>query len=169
MSFSLIPPFYKWAAVALAVGLAVLAVARWDSARIERHVKAREATVRAEYQANELKAVKTAREEEARRTAAVQQEANNARQSLARAQADAAAAADAGQRLRAALTAARRSCAASQSATAASGSAPADPSADLLADVQRRLDEAADGIARHADASSIAGSACQRAYEALTP
>jgi predicted nucleic acid-binding Zn-ribbon protein len=157
-----------WAKVLILAAIAAAVVA-WDSARINAAEKRGADKVRAEYQANEIKAVKAAREEEARRTAAVQQEADHARQSIARAQADAAAAADAGQRLRAALTAARRSCAASPSATVASGSAPADTSADLLADVQRRLDEAADGIARHADAASIAGNACQRAYQALTP
>jgi hypothetical protein len=35
--------------------------------------------------------------------------------------------------------------------------------------VQRRLDEAADRIARHADEARAAGLACERAYGALTP
>ena len=165
----LIPPFYRWAAIALAVALGALALAAWDSARLKRADAAGYARAQAEYQARELAAVNAARAEEARRTAAVQKEADHARQDLARAQADAAAAADAGQRLRAALAAARRSCPAASGSPAAVGSPPADPTADLLERLQRRLDEAADGIAAHADAARIAGQACQRAYEALTP
>lgn len=41
---------YKWGLIALVVVLAVFAVARWDSARIDRHVKEREAEIRAEYE-----------------------------------------------------------------------------------------------------------------------
>lgn len=166
--FGMIPPLYRWAAIALAVALGALALAAWDSARLKRADAAGYKRAQAEYQARELAAVNAARAEEARRTAAVQKEADHARQSLARAQADAAAAADAGQRLRAALSAARRSCPAASGATPAVGSPPADPAEGVLADVQRRLDEAADGIAAHADAARIAGQACQRAYNALT-
>ena len=68
-----------------------------------------------------------------------------------------------------ALAAARRSCPAASGSTAAVGSPPADPAGDLLAELQRRLDEAADGIAAHADAARIAGQACQQSYDALTP
>lgn len=38
---------------------------------------------------------------------------------------------------------------------------------DLLADVQRRIDEAAGQLAEYADAARIAGSACERQYDAL--
>lgn len=87
-----------------------------------------------------------------------------------RARADAAGAADAGVSLRRRIAALTAGCrAATGDSAPADGSPPADATADLLADVQRRLDEAADGIARHADESHIAGRACERAYDALKP
>jgi len=164
-----IPMLYRWLAGAVAVILLALALVAWDSARLKRADAAGYKRAQNEYQARELRAVNAARAEEARRTAAVQKEADHARQDLARAQADAVVAADAGQRLRIALAAALRRSAAAPSAPAASGSTPADPAADLLERVQRGLDEAANGIAAHADAASIAGAACVRSYEALTP
>ena len=109
-----------------------------------------------------------AREEEQRRTAEVQKAADEAHQALERARADAAAAADAGQRLRDRIATITATCGRAASDTGpASSSAPAVATADLLARVQQRLDEAADAIARHADAASTAGLACQRAYESL--
>lgn len=79
------------------------------------------------------------------------------------------AAADAGRRLRGQLAALAASCrrpAADSAAAAGGASAPA--AADLLADVQRRLDEAADRTARFADDSRIAGLTCERSYDSLT-
>jgi hypothetical protein len=114
-------------------------------------------------------AEQNARAEEQRRAAAVQKVADETKYQLDRARADAAAAADAGQRLRdhiAGLTAACGRSAAGHTGPAASG-APAGGAADLLADMQRRLDAAAEGIARHADKASAAGAACERAYESL--
>ena len=111
-----------------------------------------------------------ARAEEQRRTAEVQKAADEARQALARARADAVAAADAGDRLRkriAAIIAA--SCAGPIGANASSGSAAADATAGMLADVQRRIDEAANGIAEFADRAHAAGRACESGYNALTP
>jgi len=46
---------------------------------------------------------------------------------------------------------------------------PASAPGDLLADVQRRLDEAAGELAAYADSARIAGTACERSYDALTP
>lgn len=111
-----------------------------------------------------------ARTEEQRRTAEVQKAADDARQALARARADAVAAADAGDRLRkriATLTAA--SCAGPSGADAASGSAAADATAGMLADVQRRIDDATNRIAEFADSAHAAGRACESGYNALTP
>jgi len=106
--------------------------------------------------------------EHARRTTA-QMEAINAKETeVARERAAAAAAADAGRRLRARLTAIEaRGCAADTAATAG-GSAASTP-ADLRAIVQRRLDEAADGIGQYAGNAAAAGRACERSYDALTP
>lgn len=124
------------------------------------------AKAQGEYQARELAAVQAARAEEQRRTQAVQEIAHETDAALARARADHAAAVGAGQRLRQQLAAAH--AAACRAAPAGAG-LPAAAAGDLLADVQRRLDEAADAIAQHADAASAAGAACQRSYEALTP
>ena len=80
---------------------------------------------------------------------------------------DADASARAGERLRqqlAALTA--RSCSPAATAAVAGGGQAAQSALDLLADVQRRLDEATDDIGRYADAASTAGRACERAYGA---
>lgn len=114
-------------------------------------------------------AVAAARTEENRRFAALWETLNETQAALDRAQSDAAAASDAGVSLRRRVAALTAGCRAPASdPTPAGGSPPADASADLLADVQRRLDEAADGIAQHADAARIAGRGCERAYDALT-
>lgn len=114
-------------------------------------------------------AVAAARTEEARRFAALWETLNETQAALDRAQSDAAAASDAGVSLRRRIAALTAGCRAPASdPTPAGGSPPADASADLLADVQRRLDEAADGIAQHADVARIAGQGCERAYDALT-
>lgn len=114
-------------------------------------------------------AEQNARAEEQRRIEALQGAIHEAEQNLARARADAAAAATAGDRLRQRIAALTGACRAApgHSATAKPGPA-ADATADLLADVQRRLDEAADAVARHADESRASGLACQRSYEGLT-
>lgn len=114
-------------------------------------------------------AVAAARTEEARRFAALWETLNETQAALDRAQSDAAAASDAGVSLRRRIAALTVGCRAPASdPTPTGGSPPADASADLLADVQRRLDEAADGIAQHADVARIAGQGCERAYDALT-
>ena len=114
-------------------------------------------------------AVAAARTEEGRRFAALWETLNETQAALDRAQSDAAAASDAGVSLRRRIATLTAGCRAPTSdPTPAGGSPPADASADLLADVQRRLDEAADGIAQHADVARIAGQGCERAYDALT-
>lgn len=115
------------------------------------------------------KAEQQAREEEQRRAAALQGVIDETEQRLARALADADAAAGAGQRLRAQIAVITSSCRGASGHSGAAGSGqPADATGDLLADVQRRLDEAADGIARFADQAHAAGAACERSYQALT-
>ncbi len=113
-------------------------------------------------------ATKAARTEEQQRAAQAQKVANETHEALARARADADAAAGAGLRLRQQLARITASCrtAPSDSATAAPGT-PADPASDLLADVQRRLDEAQDRIARFADEAHASGLACQSIHEGL--
>jgi len=114
-------------------------------------------------------AIAAARTEEGRRFAALWETLNETQAALDRAQADAAAASGVGVSLRRRIATLTAGCRAPASDPApAGGSPPADASADLLADVQRRLDEAADEIAQHADTARIAGRGCERAYDALT-
>lgn len=115
-------------------------------------------------------AVTAARAVESLRFAALWEILNETQADRDRARADAAGAADAGVSLRRRIAALTAGCRATASdSTPAGSSPPADTTADLLADVQRRLDDAADGIARHADEAHIAGRACERAYDTLKP
>ncbi len=114
-------------------------------------------------------AVEAARTEEQRRTQAVQEEVEHARTRATVLAADLAAARSAGQRLRDALAAYRAPASPQPSgAPATGGSPPADPTADLRALVQRRLDEAADDLAGFADAAHLAGATCQWSWGTLT-
>ena len=131
--------------------------------------KARHAEQMAALERAGREAEQSARAEERRRADALQGVIDETEQKLAAARADADAAADVGRRLRAQIAALAGRCRAPSGGTAFAGAgAPADPTGDLLADVQRRLDEATDGIARFADQSHAAGLACQRSYRALT-
>lgn len=117
----------------------------------------------------QVKAVDDARIEEQRRTAAQTEIANAATKDLEGARADAAAANDASGRLRqrvAELLAAGR--ATGNPAAAGSGSAAGEP-LGVLADVLGRADQRAGILAGYADAARIAGQACERAYDSLTP
>lgn len=159
--------------VLLAVGLlAGLQTCRLSEEKREHaETVAAWATDRADRERETRKAVQAARDEEKRRAAEVQKAADDvAQQNLAQARADADAAADAGERLRAQLAKLTSSCGRPAGNPAAAGvGAPAQSSADLLADVQRRLDQAADGIARFADEAHTAGRACDAGWDALTP
>jgi hypothetical protein len=115
-------------------------------------------------------AEKSARAEERRRVKALEGIIHDAETRLGQALADAAAATDAGDRLRQRVAELASACRGAPGDPAASApGTPARSAADLLADVQRRLDEAADGIARHADRARSAGLACQKAHGSLTP
>ena len=156
----------------LAAALLLAGVQTWRLAGEQAEhadTRARHAEQVADLERASREAAQAARTEERRRTAEVQKAADEAHQALERARADAAAATDAGQRLRDRLASLTAACgrAAGDAGPAVSGPS-AVATADLLADVQRRLDEAADGIARHADAARAAGLACQRSYDALT-
>jgi hypothetical protein len=116
-------------------------------------------------------AVEAARLEEQRRSAVLQGVIDETEQKLAQARADADAAGHAGERLRKRITElAAGSCRGATGNTDAAGAGQtAHTASDLLADVQRRLDEATDGIARFADQAHAAGKACERGWGALTP
>jgi hypothetical protein len=163
---------YRTAAVALALALAAAGLQTYRLAREQaRHAdtRARHAEQVADLERASREAALAARTEERRRTAEVQKAADEAHDALARARADAAAATDAGQRLRDRVAALAATCDRTAGDAGSAGSGPAAvATADLLAIVQRRLDAAADGIAAHADAARAAGLACQRSYDALT-
>lgn len=90
--------------------------------------------------------------------------ANAATNSARRARADSAAAGRAADGLRGHVATLAGQC-----STPATGSAPgADPGA-LLADMLGRMEAAGRELAAEADRARIAGTACERAYEALTP
>ncbi len=158
--------------IKLLVGLllTVAALFSWNTytdSLVAKGDKAGYARARAQYKEAELKAVLEVRKEEGRRIAALQGVVDESKKDLGSARAAAAAAVSAGERLRVQLAALRRSGSGPNPA-APGGSASADTAGDLLAHVQRRLDEAADGIARFADEGRIAGHACERAYQAIT-
>lgn len=108
-----------------------------------------------------------ARAEEQRRSLKFQEAQNYAEISRKDALADAARARTSSERLRIYADQLAASCAASNPAPAAS-SPPADTPGDLLADMQRRIDEAAGIIAQYADESRISGKLCEQSFDALT-
>lgn len=155
------------------VGLAVCAALAWGGALVERSKRQEAVAELASYRAEAAEAARRAeaeqREEEARREDEIKKVVTDARLQTHRAQRDAAGARAAGDSLRDELARARaRSCASGQDSATAPGGPPADATERMLADVQRRLDEAADGIAAHADLAIAAGMACERAYDGLT-
>jgi hypothetical protein len=162
----LIPFWVKLVALAGAVFLVVA----WDQHRLGTAREEGREEIRKENAVLMAAAVKRAREEERADVARLDKEAKKARKEREKADRDADAARAAGDELRTQLAAAlSRRCAAAASA-AADGSAPAEPPDDLFERVQRRLDEATEGVARFADAANIAGKACERAYDQpLTP
>lgn len=125
-------------------------------------------TQRVDWQRESARAVQASIDEGTRRTAAVQTEVENARKKVTDLEGAVASAADAGQRLRDELARARRLACATDPATA-SGSSAAEAAERVLADVQRRLDEAQERVAQYADRTRIASETCASSYRALTP
>ena len=157
-----------WLALLVALGLA------YGGGRLQQHradgksftAERAAAALRASEERN--KAVDEARAEEQRRTTEQARIANEATKHAEDARADARAAGGTADKLRARvaqLVAASR--AASNSAAADSSQAAGDP-LDVLADVLGRADKRAGDLAAYADATHIAGAACERAYDALT-
>tara|TARA_B100000378_G_scaffold278633_1_gene282604 strand:- start:1445 stop:1942 length:498 start_codon:yes stop_codon:yes gene_type:complete len=153
---------YLWAAA-----LALIAVALWAAysrgVSTERGrwqlVQAKEARARAAQQkANDAETV--------RRLTTQKEIAENAIRERDAARDDAVAAGAAGERLRAQIRNLTLSLA-SRDPGAAGSSETAASSINMLAIVQQRLDERADGLARYADEAAVAGRACEASYEAL--
>ncbi len=151
-------------------GWALAVVLAWGAWHRHQALTEREAFETAKSTAAAERAVSEAQAAtETARRLRVQQEATDAANlKTAQLERSVAAAADAGQRLRARLAAVEAARCAGDPAAAAGGPA-AGATADLPADVHRRLDEAASGIARFAEQAAIAGGTCQRAYDALRP
>lgn len=123
----------------------------------------------AEQAAADNKALKAALADVERLNKVVKGISDDAKRDREAAAVSAAAAHDSGERLRAAearLRAAIRATESAQAATAA-GSAATDAAEGVLADVQRRLDEAQERVAGFATESHRAGLSCERAYDAL--
>lgn len=163
------------AAIALAAlvlaGLAgILATKRSIQFANEKTAHAETRTAFAEARAQAASAVAAAerrhRDTERRWSNRVQEVADGTQIALDEARKRGAAAVAAGDRLRDKITELAACADRGAPAPAVAGSGPtAGKTADLLADVQRRLDRAAEDLARFADASSIAGQACERAWE----
>lgn len=98
----------------------------------------------------------------------LQKEAENAKKQRDKANADAVANADVGNKLRSKLAEARaNACTKAENTTTNNGSQAAGTAINMFDYVQRRLDEASDGIAEYADQAAIAGRACERSYDAI--
>lgn len=138
-------------------------------------LKADVATVKKDYADYRLKATEAANaallEREKERVALEKSKQENVDAAIAQASAaqrDAASARTAGEQLRRALSAARAArCQADPAPVVGSASAPASAPVDLFANVQLRLDEAADGIAQYADALRVSGELCVRQYDSV--
>lgn len=149
---------------AVAVGLAIGFSGAWKVQ--DWRLGSQIAELRQGYEQKLNDAIQAARAEEQRRTAEVQKAADEAFKREEQARADADAARSAGERLRDQLAKARAAIRVNPATPAASEAA--DATERMLADVQSRLDEATDRIARFADQAHTAGTACQRSYQALT-
>ena len=164
---------YLWPAVGIAFAVLMLGLGlqtkriAWAKAETVQ-VQNAWALDRAHAQAEALRITTEYRAEEQRRIAAHQEIVDATERQLQTARADAAIADAASGRLRdrvAALVAQAR--AATGHPAAAGNSPPAGDPVGMLADLQRRADEAAGVLARLADERGAAGSACEAAYDAL--
>lgn len=169
-----LPTTIPWRVAGAALLAATLFAAGWTANgwRMGEKLSAQE-TAQANERRNQayaqVKAVDAARLEEQRRTAAQTEIANVATKDAETARADARTAGAAAEQLRrriADLVAASR--AAGNPAAAGAGPATDDP-IGMLADVLSRADQRAGVLAGYADAARIAGQACERSYDALTP
>ena len=153
--------------------LAAAAVWAWDAktaSDIAKGDKQGYARAKAETKDAELKAIQEVRKEEGRRIAALQGVIDESKKDLEGARAAAAAASDAGQRLRNQLAALRRRGSGANPAVASRGAPrPVDGAAfDLLIGLFGGADHLAGELAAALDRSRTAGLACQRSYETLT-
>lgn len=114
-----------------------------------------------------IAAVKAARTEERRRTAAVEKTRDDAQKLAAAAAADAAGARAERDRMRSRADSLART-AAGRDPTLAAGSPAGAAAVDLLAYMLDRAVDRAEALAGIADRARIAGLTCERAYDSLT-
>ena len=164
----------KLVGVALLCGLFMWVGYEWRDREAEAqiaHLMTAHAEARSKQMAEFAKANADYRRREAETNKRMTEALNAAHTQLIAAVDDARLARSASDRLRervAALTAARCPSAAHDSEPALAGP-PADAAGYLLADLFSRLDAAAGELGEYADRARIAGAACERAYDALTP
>lgn len=163
----------KILSVALLLALAFAGL-QWvrlaDERAAHANSKTEHAEQRTQWERETRIAVEAARAKEQRRNEALQGVIDEAEKNLSQARADADAAGDAGERLRKRLAELTGACRVGAGDTAVADPGPAaKATGDLLSDVQRRLDEATDGIARFADQAHAAGKACEAGYGVLKP
>jgi hypothetical protein len=123
------------------------------------------ANYRAEVSERDRRAAMFLIQENQRRQAAIEGIRRDAQEQIAAVAADAAAADDAASRLRARVAELSRRPA--NCPGSAGGGETADATRVLLAELQRRADEIAGGMAAFADRSRVAGLSCQAAYDSL--
>ena len=168
--FGLIPPLYRWAAIALAVALGALALAAWDAARLKRADAAGYKRAQAEYTAAALREAQANAAETARRLKAQQENQRAQDAALARARADAARAAADADRVRAqAADAAREWSARLGDSPTAEDLAAAGAAIRVCTELRGRAVRRAELLAAYADAARAAGLKCEADYDSLTP
>jgi hypothetical protein len=164
-------------AIGVLLALALLALAAQTyrlvvEQRAHADARTQHAEQRTEWERLTRVAVEAARTEEQRRTDAVQKEANEADRLRLVAESNAAAADDAGQRMRgqlAALTARLRSATNNSPAPVAGPGVEGSDALDLLAGMLSRHSQELVEVGSYADRLRVAGQTCERAYDALTP
>lgn len=160
----------------LLIGMAAIAgVQSWRLASEQRdhaETRAEHAQVHADWQREARRATEAARSEEQRRTAEVQKAANEADQARQAAESNAAGARAAAERLRGQLAtlAARHRGATEQPAASVAGPGVQGADAlDLLTGMLARHSAELVDVGEFADRLRIAGLACERSYDALSP
>lgn len=148
-----------YAAAAIAAGIAAWVIQGWRyDAKVAR-IQQLQAEALADAQAQ-------AREIEQARVQAVEEVTQNAEQKLAALQADAIAASDSADRLRAEVNRLRRTASNPTAACTGKGQSGTD-AIGVLAVVLAELDDRAGEVGRYADELKIAGMACESAYDSV--
>jgi uncharacterized phage infection (PIP) family protein YhgE len=121
----------------------------------------------AEQQYSAAEAIQRLNVENAKRIQELNQVITEANNELDRAKADASNTSNVANQLRKQLAKASSCTTTNRNTSITDTSNTAEATSDLYTDVQRRLDEATDTIARYADEARVAGNACQALYRGL--